>query len=175
MDERRDLVQGGASQGGRGAIRELPCGGNHTGSDQDTRACPKARQEDGVRLASPPGVDRGNPRGRGDHRLGAHHRSRAGRRTSGKIGPAEYRAGSLPGARATVYDEAGRYLSGGCYPTWVLKRGTTVIKSSREESCSGSFSFGSDSLKVRGLYHLTVSVITDAGPKGTSTADFTVT
>ena len=95
--------------------------------------------------------------------------------TGGKIGPTEYRAGSIPGARATVYDETGRYLSGGCYPTWVLKRGATVIKTSRNESCSGSFSFDPDSLGVRGLYHLTVSVITDAGPKGASTADFTVT
>jgi hypothetical protein len=95
--------------------------------------------------------------------------------TSGKIGPDEYRAGSTPGANAVVSDETGRYLSGGCYPTWVLKRGATVIQTSRNESCTGSFSFAVDSLKTRGVYHLTVSVVTDAGPKGTSTADFKVT
>ncbi|MDX6235389.1 MAG: hypothetical protein QOG10_204 [Kribbellaceae bacterium] len=95
--------------------------------------------------------------------------------TGGKIGPNEYRAGSTPGANAEVYDETGRYLSAGCYPTWVLKRGTTVIMTGRNESCRGSFYFTTDSLTIRGVYHLTVSVVTDAGPKGTRTSDFKVT
>jgi hypothetical protein len=95
--------------------------------------------------------------------------------TGGKIGPSEYRAGSAPAAYAEVYDETGRHLTTGCYPTWVLKRGTTAIMNARNESCGSSFYFTRDALKVRGVYHLTVSVVTDAGPKGTSTSDFKVT
>lgn len=241
MDERTVLVQGGASQGGRGAIRELACGGTtvdqtktHEPARKPTKKAEFAWHRHPALIAGIPAVgaiigsvltivlgQAGalpasiNPAPPPTTVLAVQTQTatstvtqtitetpsetptgypttpptsptleppppgglaitiRIG--TSGKIGPAEYRAGSLPGARATVYDETGQYPSGGCYPTWVLKRGTTVIKTSRNETCSGSFSFSSDSLKVRGLYHLTVSVITDAGPKGTSTADFTVT
>jgi hypothetical protein len=95
--------------------------------------------------------------------------------TSGKIGPDEYRADSYPGGQALVYDETGRILSSGCYLSWALRRSSTPITSGRTGSCTTSFSLGADSLKVRGLYHLTVSAVTDAGPKGTKTADFRVT
>ncbi|WP_165549762.1 hypothetical protein [Kribbella speibonae] len=95
--------------------------------------------------------------------------------TGGKIGPGEYRAGSWPSASAQVLDVSGRYPGTGCYPTWVLKRGSTVIKTARSESCRASFPFNADSLEVRGVYHLTVSVVTDAGAKGTGTMDFKVT
>jgi hypothetical protein len=57
----------------------------------------------------------------------------------------------------------------------VLKRGATVIKTGRSGSCNETFYFSPDSLEVRGVYHVTVSVVTDAGAKGTKTADFKVT
>jgi hypothetical protein len=95
--------------------------------------------------------------------------------TSGKIGPDEYRADSYPGVQPLVYDETGRILSSGCYLSWALKRGSASITSGRIGSCTSTFSLGADSLKVRGLYHLTLSAVTDAGPKGTKTADFKVT
>jgi hypothetical protein len=97
----------------------------------------------------------------------------------GRIGPNEYRSGSTPGANADVYDETGRLLDQGCYTTWVLKRGTTVIRTSRTGACRGGgftmFNFGSDSLKTPGSYSLTVSALTDGGLKGTRTLDFKVT
>lgn len=92
----------------------------------------------------------------------------------GKIGPGEYRAGALPTTRAQVLDETGHYPSTGCYPTWVLKRGSVVIRTVRSGSCGESFTMASDSLEVRGVYHLTVSVVTEAGAKGTETTDFKV-
>ncbi len=92
----------------------------------------------------------------------------------GKIGPGEYRAGALPTTRAQVLDETGHYPATGCYPTWVLKRGSVVIKTVRSGSCGDSFTMSSDSLEVRGVYHLTVSVVTEAGAKGTKTEDFKV-
>jgi hypothetical protein len=92
----------------------------------------------------------------------------------GKIGPGEYRAGALPTTRAQVLDETGHYPATGCYPTWVLKRGSVVIKTVRSGSCGDSFTMSSDSLQVRGVYHLTVSVVTEAGAKGTKTEDFKV-
>jgi hypothetical protein len=95
--------------------------------------------------------------------------------TSGKIGPDEYRADSYPGAEALVSDETGRILRSGCYLSWALKRSSSPVTSGRLGSCTGTFSLGADSLKVRGLYHLTISAVTDAGPKGTKTADFKVT
>lgn len=94
--------------------------------------------------------------------------------TYGKIGPGEYRAGALPTTRAQVLDETGQYPATGCYPTWVLKRGSVVIKTVRSGSCGDSFNMSSDSLEVRGVYHLTVSVVTEAGAKGTKTEDFKV-
>jgi hypothetical protein len=94
--------------------------------------------------------------------------------TSGKIGPGEYRAGSQPATRAQVVDETGHYPATGCYPTWVLKRGSIVIKTARGESCGQSFYVSGDSLEVRGVYHLTVSVVTESGAKGTKTEDFRV-
>ena len=93
----------------------------------------------------------------------------------GQIGPSEYRAGSVPTAYAEVLDESGQHLNSGCFPTWVLKRGSTVIKTTRSGSCQETFYFSADSLEVRGIYHLTVSVVTEGGAKGTSTADFKVT
>ncbi|WP_130383780.1 hypothetical protein [Kribbella sp. VKM Ac-2569] len=93
---------------------------------------------------------------------------------SGRIGPGEYRAGSLPTASAQVLDETGNYPATGCYPTWVLKRGSVVIKTARGESCGQSFYLSRDSLEVRGVYSLTVSVVTEAGAKGTKTEDFKV-
>jgi hypothetical protein len=95
--------------------------------------------------------------------------------SGGKIGPAEYRAGAVPNAYAQVLDVSGRYPDTGCYPTWVLKRGSTVIKTARSGSCRETFYFNADSLEVRGVYHLTVTVVTDAGAKGTETTDFKVT
>ncbi len=94
--------------------------------------------------------------------------------SSGRIGPGEYRAGAQPTTRAQVLDETGNYPSAGCYPTWVLKRGSVVIKTVRNESCGASFYFSRDMLEVRGIYHLTVSVVTEAGAKGTKTEDFKV-
>jgi hypothetical protein len=94
--------------------------------------------------------------------------------SSGRIGPGEYRAGSLPTARAQVLDETGKYPSTACYPTWVLKRGSVVIKTARGESCGETFYLSRDSLEIRGIYHLTVSVVTEAGAKGTKTEDFKV-
>ncbi|MGW6200340.1 hypothetical protein ACWF0M_29635 [Kribbella sp. NPDC055110] len=94
--------------------------------------------------------------------------------SSGKIGPGEYRAASQPTTRAQVLDETGHYPSTGCYPTWVLKRGSVVIKTARGESCGESFYFTRDLLEIRGVYHLTVSVVTEAGAKGTKTEDFKV-
>jgi hypothetical protein len=98
--------------------------------------------------------------------------------TGGKIGPNEWRAGSAPGALAEVYDDTGRQLNNGCYPTWTLKRGSTVLQTTRGTACAGNgftmFSFR-DALKTPGTYRLTVSVITDGGVKGTATQDFTVT
>ena len=97
----------------------------------------------------------------------------------GRIGPDEYRSGSAPGANADVYDETGRLLDGGCYTTWVLKRGTAMIRTSRTGACRGGgftmFNFGSDSLKTPGAYSLTVSALTDGGLKGTTTLAFKVT
>jgi hypothetical protein len=95
--------------------------------------------------------------------------------TGGKIGPNEYRAGSTPTAYAEVNDESGQQLGRGCYPTWVLKRGTATVQSVRGESCGSGIGFTRDSLKVRGLYHVTISVTTDAGSKATKTLDFKVT
>ena len=94
---------------------------------------------------------------------------------NGKIGPGEYRAGAIPNAYASVLDESGHYPDTGCYPTWVLKRGSAVVKTGRSGSCQDTFYFSVDSLEVRGVYHLTVSVVTDAGSKGTQTEDFKVT
>jgi hypothetical protein len=93
----------------------------------------------------------------------------------GKIGPNEYRAGSAPTAYAEVNDESGQRLGRGCYPAWVLKRGSVVVQSVRGESCGSGIGITRDSLKVRGLYHVTISVTTDAGPKATKTLDFKVT
>ncbi|MET9270503.1 hypothetical protein [Kribbella sp. NPDC003557] len=95
--------------------------------------------------------------------------------SGGKIGPGEYRAGAVANAYAQVLDVSGHYPATGCYPTWVLKRGSTVIKSARSGSCRETFYFNADSLEVRGVYHLTVSVVTEAGAKGTQTTDFKVT
>jgi len=95
--------------------------------------------------------------------------------SSGQIGPKEYRAGAIPTASVEVLDESGQRLSSGCFPTWVLKRGTTVLKTTRGGSCWDTFYFSTDSLEIRGVYHLTVSVITEGGAKGTNTADFKVT
>jgi hypothetical protein len=99
--------------------------------------------------------------------------------TGGKIGPNEWRAGSTPGATADVFDDTGRQLNRGCYPTWTLKRGSTRIQTVRGTACEGNgfsmFSFQFDALKTPGTYHLTVSVVTDGGAKGTATQDFTVT
>ncbi|MEV6414493.1 hypothetical protein [Kribbella sp. NPDC051718] len=95
--------------------------------------------------------------------------------TGGKIGPNEYRAGSTPLASAEVDDESGRQLTRGCYPTWILKRGTAIVQSLRGETCTSGLPFARDVLKTRGLYHVTVNVVTDAGPKGTKTLDFKVT
>jgi hypothetical protein len=100
--------------------------------------------------------------------------------TGGKIGPNEWRSGSTPGANADVVDSTGRQLNRGCYPTWVLKRGSAQIQPTvRGQACEGNgftmFNFDRDALKVPGSYHLTVSVVTDGGAKGTATADFTVT
>lgn len=94
---------------------------------------------------------------------------------NGKIGPAEYRTGANPTAFAMVYDENGRSVVVGCYPTWVLRRGTSVVETARGESCTRAFSFSPDALKAAGNYRLSVSVMTDAGPKGAATADFRVT
>jgi hypothetical protein len=94
---------------------------------------------------------------------------------NGKIGPKEYRAGAIPNAVAQVLDESGHYPDTGCYPTWVLKRGSAVVKTGRSGSCRETFYLSSDSLEVRGIYHLTVSVVTDAGAKGSKTEDFKVT
>jgi hypothetical protein len=74
-----------------------------------------------------------------------------------------------------VNDESGQQLGRGCYPTWVLKRGSAVVQSVRGESCGSGIGITRDSLKVRGLYHVTISVTTDAGPKATKTLDFKVT
>lgn len=95
--------------------------------------------------------------------------------TRGKIGPNEYRAGSAPVAYAKVNDESGEQLGKGCYPTWVLKRGTAVLQTVRNESCGAGIDISRDSLKVRGLYQVTISVTTDSGAKGTKTLDFKVT
>lgn len=95
--------------------------------------------------------------------------------SNGKIGPGEYRAGAIPNAVAEVLDESGRTPDTGCYPTWVLRRGSTVVKSARSGSCGATFYLSSDSLEVRGVYHLTVSVVTDAGVTGSRTEDFKVT
>ncbi|MGW6279432.1 hypothetical protein [Kribbella sp. NPDC055071] len=98
--------------------------------------------------------------------------------SNGKIGPNEWRAGSDPGANADVFDDTGRALFRGCYPTWTLKRGATVLQTTRGTACQGGgftmFSFR-DALKTAGKYHLTVAVITDSGSKATTTTDFTVT
>jgi len=99
--------------------------------------------------------------------------------TGGKIGPNEWRTGSAPGANADVFDDTGRQLNRGCYPTWTLKRGSAVIQTIRGTACEGNgfsmFSFQPEALKTPGTYHLTVSVVTDGGVKGTATQDFTVT
>lgn len=95
--------------------------------------------------------------------------------SAGKIGPGEYRAGAAGYAVAEVLDESGHYPNTRCYPTWVLRRGSTVIKTGRSGSCQESFYFAPDSLEIRGIYHVTVSVVTDAGAKGTETMDFKVT
>jgi hypothetical protein len=95
--------------------------------------------------------------------------------TNGKIGVNEYRAGSAPTAYAVVNDESGQQLGKGCYPSWVLKRGTATVQSVRGESCGSGIGITRDSLKIRGLYHVTISVTTDAGPKATKTLDFQVT
>ena len=94
---------------------------------------------------------------------------------NGKIGPQEYRDGAIPAAVAHVLDESGHHPDTGCYPTWVLKRGSAVVKTGRSGSCHETFYLSSDSLEVRGIYHLTVSVVTDAGAKGSKTEDFKVT
>jgi hypothetical protein len=98
--------------------------------------------------------------------------------SNGKIGPNEWRAGSDPGANADVFDDTGRALNRACYPTWTLKRGSTVLQNTRGTACQGNgftmFSFR-DALKTAGKYHLTVSVLTDSGSKATTTTDFTVT
>ncbi|MFI6677691.1 hypothetical protein [Kribbella sp. NPDC050470] len=94
---------------------------------------------------------------------------------NGKIGPDEYRAGSFPHAAAVVYDETGKYLTRGCYLTWELKRGSTVIKSTRTETCGGTtFYFQPGYLEVAGIYQLSVSGLTDAGAKGTKAVQFKV-
>jgi hypothetical protein len=95
--------------------------------------------------------------------------------TGGKIGPGEYRAGTFAYVSAQVLDVSGHYPATGCYPTWVLKRGSTIVTSARSGSCQDSFSFLANSLEIRGIYHVTVSVVTDAGAKGTSSLDFKVT
>ncbi len=92
-----------------------------------------------------------------------------------KIGPGEYRAGAIANAAAQVLDVSGSRPANGCYPTWTLKRGSTVVKTARSGSCGLRFYFDSESLAVRGIYHLTVSVVTDGGAKGTQTEDFKVT
>ncbi|WP_432879686.1 hypothetical protein ACQPYH_33595 [Kribbella sp. CA-245084] len=96
--------------------------------------------------------------------------------TGGKIGPSEWREGSAPGATADVFDATGRQLNHGCYPTWSLKRGQSVIQTFRGTACEGNgftmFNFVK-SLDP-GTYHLTASVVTDGGAKGTGTANFTV-
>ena len=97
--------------------------------------------------------------------------------SSGKIGPSEYRAGATPGANVDVYDEVGQ-LSRGCYPSWVLTRDGTTVKTIRNERCTSGgitmFNFG-DSLDPPGSYRLSVDVVTDSGQTGTSAVDFTVT
>ncbi|MFI5713232.1 hypothetical protein [Kribbella sp. NPDC051620] len=95
--------------------------------------------------------------------------------TNGKIGPAEYRTGANPTAFAVVYDENGRSVMVGCYPTWVLRRGSSVVETARSESCTRAFSVSPDALQIAGNYRLSVSVTTDAGFKGDATADFRVT
>jgi hypothetical protein len=55
--------------------------------------------------------------------------------SGGKIGPAEYQAGATPGANADVYDDTGRQLNRGCYPTWTLRRGQTTVHSIRGTAC----------------------------------------
>lgn len=94
----------------------------------------------------------------------------------GRIGPSEFRAGATPGARVDVYDDAGQ-LSSKCYPSWVLTRGTTVVKTARNSRCTSGgvtpFNFD-DSLDVPGTYRLAVTVITDAGQKGSSSVTFLV-
>lgn len=95
---------------------------------------------------------------------------------NGKIGPDEYRAGSFPHAAAVVYDETGKYMTRGCYLTWELKRGSTVIKTNRSETCGGTtFYFQSGYLEVAGVYRLSVSGVTDAGAQGTQAVEFKVT
>jgi hypothetical protein len=96
----------------------------------------------------------------------------------GKIGPDEWRAGSIPGANARVFDDTGQQLNNGCYPTWILRRGQTEIQRTRGTRCAGNgssmFSFLKP-LDTPGVYHLTVSAVTDGGTKGVGTVDFKVT
>jgi len=94
----------------------------------------------------------------------------------GKIGPAEYRAGSAPGANVDVFDDYGQ-LSAGCYPSWVLTREGAEVRKVRNGRCTSGgitmFNFG-DSLDSPGSYRLSVSVVTDGGQRGSSSVDFQV-
>jgi hypothetical protein len=96
--------------------------------------------------------------------------------SGGKIGPAEYRAGSAPGANVDVFDDYGQ-LSAGCYPSWVLTREGVAVRTVRNGRCTSGgitmFNFG-DSLDPPGNYRLSVSVMTDGGQRGSSSVDFLV-
>jgi hypothetical protein len=97
---------------------------------------------------------------------------------TGKIGPAEYRAGGVIGANADVFDASGHQLSNGCYPKWVLSRGKTPIKRYPDEMCVGGgfsmFSSGPHTLDIPGTYLLSVSVVTDGGQKGAASVTIKV-
>ncbi len=97
--------------------------------------------------------------------------------SSGRIGPAEYRAGSRPGAHVAGFDDYGQQ-SAGCYPSWSLTRDGTEIQKVRNGRCTSGgitmFNFG-DSLDAPGTYRLSVSVVTDGGRTGSSSVDFLVT
>jgi hypothetical protein len=89
--------------------------------------------------------------------------------------------GAVVGAALTIFLGQAGALPAAIYPapapTTVFATQTatsTVIKTARSGSCWDSFHFSTDSLEVRGTYHLTVSVVTEGGAKGSRTADFTV-